>query len=86
MYNRNCRRVEKLIPDEVSDGFLLSGLSNCGYQEEVEDLKNKFARHLNRYHLFEDLGAARRFRDIRSDQVSEHAPFFVYRIRSVGVY
>ncbi len=72
---------------DVSDGFLLSGLSNCGYKaDEVEQLKRDFGRHLNQYHLFDDLEAARRFRDIRSDQVREHAPFFVYGIQSVGVY
>ena len=70
---------------DVSDGFLLSGLSNCGYrEEESEELKKEFGGNLNQYHLFDDLDAAREFREIRNEQVPEHAPFFVYGLWNVG--
>ncbi len=80
-----CPPEWELLGYDVSDGFLLSGLSNCGYREdESEELKRKFGGNLNQYHLFGDLEAAREFREIRNEQVPEHAPFFVYGLWSVG--
>lgn len=69
---------------DVSDAWLLSGLSNCGYSaSELAGLRGEFGPHLNRHHLFDEAGPAARFARLRSGQVTEHAPFFVYRIWSI---
>ncbi|HEY2015512.1 MAG TPA: hypothetical protein VGH38_18530, partial [Bryobacteraceae bacterium] len=48
---------------DITDGGFLSGLSDCGYQdEERAGLAEVWARHLNRYHLFDDLDSAFQFR------------------------
>jgi hypothetical protein len=49
----------------------------------VPDLHAEFGPHLNRHHLFDDVEHATRFARLRSGQVVEHAPFFVYRIWSI---
>jgi hypothetical protein len=68
-----------LLGYDVADGSLLSGLSNCGYTpEEREHLQQRFAQHMNRFHLFDDLDQALAFKDETNKRVPEHAPFFVY--------
>src|ERR1700733_6448871 len=62
---------------DVADGGFISGLSNCGYDEERDGLAAEWARHLNRYHLFDDLQRAFKFRGLTNVRVPEHAPFFV---------
>jgi hypothetical protein len=69
---------------DVSDTWLLSGLSNCGYSaSELAGLRSEFGPYLNRHHLFDEVEPAVRFARLRSGQVTEHAPFFVYRIWSI---
>ncbi|KAB2892720.1 MAG: hypothetical protein F9K28_11280 [Bacteroidetes bacterium] len=64
---------------DVSDKYLLSGLTNCGYKpEEISLLKNKWKNHLNKYHLFDDPESATQFTNIANQRVPEHAPFNVY--------
>jgi hypothetical protein len=63
---------------DITDGGFISGLSNCGYDDAERDgLAAEWARHLNRDHLFEDLQAAFKFRNLTNARVLEHAPFFV---------
>ena len=62
---------------DITDGAFISGLSNCGYEDERHDLAAEWARHLNRNHLFHDLQRAFRFRALTNARVPEHAPFFV---------
>jgi|SRR5215469_2481513 len=70
---------------DVSDGSLLSGLSNCAYTDVERDiLRQEWGRRLNRYHLFEESDRASRFREITNRRVPEHAPFFVYGLYSVA--
>jgi hypothetical protein len=69
---------------DVSDGFLLSCLTNCGYREdEVEALRARWTSCLNVHHLFTRAADASAFRDMSNARVKEHAPFFVYGIRLV---
>jgi hypothetical protein len=66
---------------DVSDQWLLSGLSNCGFLPEVEDvsgLRAQWGPQLNQYHLFDSFDAATAFKDLSNVRVQEHAPFFVF--------
>lgn len=63
---------------DVGDAGLLSGLMNCGYDEEAAELRERFARHLNHHHLFYDRERALHFARLTNERVPEHAPFFVY--------
>jgi hypothetical protein len=72
----------------VSDGFLLSGLSNCGYVgSEDRALRERWEADVNEHGLFSEAGPARRFADETNVRVPEHAPFFpfgIYLVRRVG--
>ena len=71
---------------DVSDMFGLSGLLNCGFSpknENIEKLKNKWSRHLNAHHLFNNLNKAVEFKNLSNERIKEHAPFFVYGIYKV---
>lgn len=63
---------------DVADAGLTSGLMNCGYTDDATQLREHWARHLNRCHLFSDRARALHFLRITSERVPEHAPFFVY--------
>jgi hypothetical protein len=72
---------------DVGDGGLLSGLMNCGYEDdERKTLTEEWDPRLNEHHLFIDAESAFAFRLLTNERVPEHAPFFVYgvwRIREV---
>ena len=72
----------ELLGYDISDMWLLSGLMNCGYtsSDDIQLLRKKWPKHLNEYHLFEDVETAKEFRDITDKRVKEHAPFSVYGI------
>lgn len=66
---------------DVADGWLLSGLSNCGYVSgERDPLHADWAHRLNVHHLFAEEGDAAAFAELTSIRVPEHAPFFAYGI------
>jgi hypothetical protein len=70
-----------LLGFDVSDRWLLSGLSNCGFTPETEDvgeLRKRWAPRLNRHHLFTEFAAAAEFRGLSDERVKEHAPFYVF--------
>ncbi len=70
-----------LLGYDVSDIWLLSGLSNCGYDPEtVAEDRRTWTPHLNRFHLFDDVARADAFRAFSNARVTEHAPFFVYGV------
>lgn len=76
-----------LLGYDVSDKWLLSGLSNCGFlpaTDNVEELRARWAPHLNRSHLFDSLAKAADFRAFSDSRVGEHAPFFVFGLRLVS--
>lgn len=69
----------ELLGYDVSDSYLLSGLSNCGYSEDEQRIAaTTWATHLNRYHLFDDPAAAWRFKEFTDGRVREHQPFHVF--------
>ena len=78
-----------LLGFDVADDSLLSGLMNCGYWPEERDrLRQRFAGHLNAYHLFDDRAVAQTFRHLTDERVQEHRPFNVfglYRVAKVEV-
>lgn len=64
---------------DVSDSWLLSGLSNCGYaQEEIDAMRAQWGPRLNAHHLFDDRLDASAFATLCGERVREHAPFHVY--------
>ena len=65
---------------DVADLWGLSGLMNCGFLPELEDvdaLRLRWGPKLNRFHLFDSLEDARELKDLSNRRVAEHAPFFV---------
>jgi hypothetical protein len=74
-----CNENWPLLGYDISDLALLSGLSNCGYDEDqIQSLRDRWGPHLNRFHLFTDSYQANEFKLMTDDRVTEHAPFFVY--------
>lgn len=68
----------RILGYDVVDAWLLSGLSNCGFEPaELPDLRRRWRPHLNRAHLFEAVESADRFRRECDARVPEHAPFMV---------
>lgn len=74
-----------LLGYDVSDRWLLSGLSNCGFLpgEDIEALREKWNDKLNDHHLFDRLDSAIEFRALSDQRVKEHSPFFVFGIWSI---
>lgn len=69
----------KLLGYDVADQGMLSGLSNCMYDEkELNILPPVWFPHLNYHHLFNDIACAVKFRTLTELRVPEHAPFAVY--------
>lgn len=68
---------------DISDRWLLSGLTNCGFLPSLDDaeaLKRKWGRLLNSNHLFNSLEYALEFAALSDKRAAEHAPFFVFGI------
>lgn len=72
---------------DVSDLALLSALSNCGYKpDEIQSLRARWAKHLNKFHLFTDKSQAIEFKGLSDQRVVEHAPFFVFGLYRIEGY
>ena len=68
---------------DVSDQWLLSGLSNCGYgtnESKIQILRDSYASELNEHHLFDSIKPAVDFMRFSDERVRAHAPFFVFGI------
>ena len=65
---------------DVADGTEISGLSNCGYGADVEELRATWAARLNDRGLVGVLEDAFAFREVTDARVPEHAPLTVYGI------
>jgi hypothetical protein len=76
-----------LLGYDVSDQWLLSGLSNCGFLpgEDVGLFRTEWAHKLNDHHLLERLDDAVAFKYLSDQRTKEHSPFFVFGIWSVPV-
>lgn len=73
----------KLLGYDVADQGLLSGLTNCGFDKETEDIaafRQRYVPHLNSYHLLDSTEIAISFRDLSNERVKEHAPFYIFAI------
>lgn len=70
---------------DVSDRWLLSGLSNCGFLpgDGVQALREKWSGKLNDHHLFDRVENAMEFRELSDQRAVEHSPFFVFGIWSI---
>ncbi len=65
---------------DVSDEYLLSGLSNCGYRDEdfTTTPRARWEACLNENHLFDSFDEAEAFRRSCDERVKEHAPFTAF--------
>lgn len=75
----------KLLGYDVVEGEfggMLSGLTNCGYNNDEKETINKhnWENEINSYHLFNSLEVANEFRKHTNSRVTEHAPFYVFGI------
>lgn len=75
-----------LLGYDISDKWLLSGLSNCGFLpgDDVQALRREWSSKLNHYHLFDRLENAMEFRARSDRRAVEHSPFFVFGIWSIA--
>ena len=75
-----------LLGYDVSDKWLLSGLSNCGFLpgDDVQVLRREWSSKLNHHHLFDKLENAMEFRALSEQRAVEHSPFFVFGIWSIA--
>ncbi len=75
-----------LLGYDVADVGRTSGLSNCGFVPDVEDvaaLRARWGPSLNEWHLFTDLEEALSFAEMSDVRVAEHAPFHVFGLWEV---
>lgn len=71
----------ELLGYDVADGFLLSGLSDCGWETgEIRPPAAWSGAHLNEHHLFHEPDMAFEYVEAVNIRVPEHAPFFVYSL------
>lgn len=76
----------ELLGYDIADQGMLSGLSNCMYNEkETVNLQPVWSPHLNEHHLFNDIAYAVKFRTLTELRVPEHAPFAVYGLYKIAV-
>lgn len=71
---------------DVADAWQISGLTNCGYSvEEKAALVGIWRPRLSASGLLRAFSWAREFVNIANGRVPEHAPFYVYEVRSPDV-
>lgn len=64
---------------DIADQYMVSGLSNCGYDKNEKILIQKtWSSRLNEYGLLETLEDAVQFKELSDQRVPEHVPFYVY--------
>lgn len=72
-----------LLGYDVADAWQVSGLTNCGYSSEEKAALAEIWKHrLTRSGLLRTLNWAKEFVAVANGRVTEHAPFFVYEVRS----
>lgn len=75
-----------LLGYDVADPWQVSGLTNCGYSsEEKAALVETWRPRLTASGLLRTLTWAKEFVDVANGRVLEHAPFYVYEVRSRDV-
>jgi hypothetical protein len=75
-----------LLGYDVCQESLVSGLSGEAYErDEIQPLKERWAKHLNKYHLFEDWEQADQFADWADMRDPGSAPYFVFGLYLIRV-
>jgi hypothetical protein len=75
-----------LLGYDVCDAWQVSGLTNCGYSpEEKSALVEIWRPRLTVNGLLQTLTWAKEFVGVANGRVLEHAPFYVYEVRSPDV-
>jgi hypothetical protein len=75
-----------LLGYDVADAWQVSGLTNCGYSpEEKAALTETWRPRLAANGLLRTLTWAKEFVEVANGRVVEHAPFYVYEMRSPDV-
>ena len=75
----------KLLGYDIAGPFLLSGLSNCGYDgDEKATFTRAWSGKLNEVGLLSDLNDAVEFKNATNRRVPEHTPFSVFGLYDVG--
>jgi len=69
-----------LLGYDVADSARISGLTNCGYEDADSALFEKWRPRLNENGLLKTEDDALEFKEVTNKRVSEHAPFYVYRL------
>jgi hypothetical protein len=71
-----------LLGYDVADQMLLSGLTDCGFlpdREDVRSLRRQWGPRLNQWHLFDSIDDAIAFKHFSDRRMAgDHAPFFVF--------
>ncbi|MFP6757397.1 MAG: hypothetical protein VCC99_04155 [Alphaproteobacteria bacterium] len=76
-----------VIGFDVADTGFISGLSNCGYDdEERAGLNREWGPRINDHGLFESTDDAREFVAVSNARIPEHAPFYVMALRAETVF
>jgi|GEM_PF-4891911 len=68
---------------DIADFMLMSGISNCGYEDNEKKLFEPYLPFINEYGLISDLDVAGSIRQMVDKRVSEHAPFYIFGIYEV---
>jgi hypothetical protein len=71
---------------DISDDLGPSGLSNCGYDEEVLEWRSRWRSALNEHGLVSRVQDAFVLRAEMDKRVEEHAPFTVFQIWQLPSY
>lgn len=75
-----------LLGYDVADAWQVSGLTNCGYSPgEKAALMEIWRPRLTASGLLRTLTWAKEFVEVANGRVLEHAPFYVYEVRSPDV-
>lgn len=75
-----CNPTWKFLGYDVSDRWLLSGLTGCLNKNMPNwpSLKVQWGQHLNSYNLFDHPQNAENFKNQINQMIPQHAPFYVY--------
>lgn len=67
---------------DVADSGFTSGLSNCGFGQDVHGLRAEWGTRLNAFGLFDSAADALAFARLSDQRIPEHATFFAFGLWS----
>ena len=68
---------------DIADFMLISGISNCSYEDNEKKLFEPHLPFINKYGLISDLDVAGSIRQMVDKRVPEHAPFYIFGVYEV---